>query len=139
MAMLGRTPGCRWWFGSAPGEGEWGGGAKEEGGCAVAEYMAPFSPWDKSLGATCCGVEWAAVGEVGGAVVSKLLAAVGVTGLAGWVVAERSVSLVLFFLRKPRLGIEAFKPREWAGKGGGGRVRARRHGGKVWPCGPDGS
>lgn len=128
--MLGSTPGCRW-FGSVPGEGVWTGGAKEVAGCAVAEYMAPFSPSDSGLGAgatfCCTGL----VGEVGRLCVSTFLAAVGVTGLAGSVVVwvEGSLSLVLFFLRKPRLGIEALrlgaqvvldKPREWAEKGGCG-------------------
>lgn len=37
---------------------------------------------------------------------SKLLAAVGVTGLAGWLAEGGSTSLVRFFLRKPRLGIK---------------------------------
>lgn len=80
--MLGSTPGCRW-FGSVPGDGVWVGGAKEEGGCAAAEYMAPFSPSDKGLGAgvTFCCSEL--VGEVGRVAVSRLLAVVGVTGLAG--------------------------------------------------------
>lgn len=67
-----------------PGEGVWAGGAKEVGGCAVAEYMAPFSPSDNGLGAagaTFCGSEL--VGEVGRVAASKLLAVVGVTGLAG--------------------------------------------------------
>lgn len=38
---------------------------------------------------------------------SKLWAAVGVTGLAGWLELSLFPSLVLFFLRKPREGIEA--------------------------------
>lgn len=55
----------------------------------------------------CESMGWTA-GEVRLVTWSKLLGMVGVTGLVGWLVELLgSASLVRFFLRKPRLGMEA--------------------------------